>query len=95
MTPNENPEGFLAILAGIGAAVGLGKLMAADDPITARLFIGRALVSAGLGAAAGAVIYLVPDAHPVLLYGAAAGLASMGTSTLEFILKKRFGGSSE
>jgi hypothetical protein len=95
MTPNDNPEGFLAILAAIGAAVGIGKLMAADDRITFRLFVGRAIVSAGLGAAAGAVMYLVPDAHPVLLYGAAAGISSMGTSTIEFILKKRLGGSNE
>lgn len=95
MNPHANPEGFIAVLAGIGAAVGIGKLMAADDPITGRLLIGRALISAGLGAAAGAVTFLVPDANPILLYGAAAGIASMGTSTIEFILKKRLGGSSE
>lgn len=93
MNINEHPEGFVAILAAIGAAIGIGKLMAADDPITARLLIGRAAVNAGIGAAAGAVMLFVPDAHPVLLYGTAAGLASVGTSTLEYILKSRFGGS--
>lgn len=91
MTPQDNPEGFLAILAGIGAAIGIGKLMAADEPITVRLFLGRAIASAGIGAAAGSIIYLVPNANPVLLYGAAAGLASMGTSTLEYILKRKLG----
>lgn len=91
MTPQENPEGFLAILAGIGAAIGIGKLMAAEDPITPRLVIGRALASAGIGAAAGSIVYLVPSAGPILLYGLAAGLASIGTSTLEYILKKKLG----
>lgn len=91
MNIHDNPEGFLAILAGIGAAIGIGKLMAADEPITVRLVIGRALTSAGIGAAAGAIIYIVPNAHPVLLYGVAAALASLGTSTLEYIIKKRLG----
>lgn len=81
----------MAVLAAIGAAIGIGKLMAADDPITLRLLIGRAITNAGIGAAAGAVMLFVPDANPVLLYGAAAGLASVGTSTLEYILKSRFG----
>ena len=91
MTPQDNPEGFLAVLAAIGAAIGIGKLMAADDPITVRLLIGRSLASAGIGAAAGSVIYLVPEASPILLYGLAAGLASLGTSTLEYILKHKLG----
>lgn len=91
MTPQEHPESFVAVLAGIGAAIGIGKLMAADDPITGRLLVGRAIVSAGIGAAAGAVMLFAPEANPVLLYGAAAGLASVGTSTLEYILKSRFG----
>jgi hypothetical protein len=92
MNPTTQPEGFVAALASIGAVIGIGQLMAADDPITARLLIGRAIASAGIGAAAGAVMLFAPDAHPVLLYGTAAGLASVGTSTLEYILKNRFGG---
>lgn len=91
MNLNEHPEGFVASLAAIGALIGIGKLMAADDPITLRLFLGRAIVNAGIGAAAGSVMLFAPDANPVLLYGAAAGLASVGTSTLEYILKSRFG----
>lgn len=95
MNPHDNPETFMTVLAGIGAAIGIGKLLAAEDPITARLVVGRGLVSAGIGAAAGAIVFLVPDANPILLYGIAAGLASMGTSTLEYIIKKRLGGTGE
>jgi hypothetical protein len=95
MNPHDNPEGFLAILATLGAFIGIGKLMASDEPITTRLFIGRAMSTAGIGAAAGSVMLLVPDANPILLYGVAAGLASLGTSTLEYILKKRLGGGTD
>lgn len=93
MNPQTQPEGFIAALAGIGAFIGIGQVLVANDPITLRLLIGRAIASAGIGAAAGAVTLFAPDANPVLLYGAAAGLASVGTSTLEFILKRRLGGS--
>lgn len=92
MNIHDNPEGFVAVLAAIGAAIGLGKLLNSDDPVTPRLVVGRALVNAGIGAAAGTVMLWVPDAHPVLLFGAAAGLASMGTSTLEYVLKSRLAG---
>lgn len=95
MNIHDNPEGFVASLAAIGAAIGLGKLLASDDPINARLLVGRAVVTAGLGAASGMLMLWVPDAHPVLLYGAAAGLASLGTSTLEYIVKHRLGGGGK
>lgn len=91
MNPQDNPEGFLAILAGIGAAIGIGKLFISAEPVTFRSFIGRAIVTAGLGACAGAITYLMPDASPILLYGAAAGMASMGASTLEYIVKTKLG----
>jgi hypothetical protein len=93
MTPQDSPLGFIAILAGIGAAIGLGKLLNSEEKITPRLVIGRALVNAGIGAAAGATSLLFPNADPIVLYGLAAGLASIGTSALEMILKKKLGGS--
>jgi hypothetical protein len=83
MNWRESPEGFLAFLAAIGAAIGLGKLLVEDKPFTLRIAVGRALVSGGLGASAGLVLAAYPDASPVLMYGLAAALASMGTSLLE------------
>jgi hypothetical protein len=89
MTPQDSPEWFVGVLAGIGAAIGLGKLLNSDEKITARLVIGRAVVNAGIGAAAGAGTLLFPSADPIVLYGLAAGLASLGTSGVEMVLRKR------
>lgn len=83
MDLKNNPEGIFAFLAGIGAVIGIGRLLAEDGPVTFRIAAGRALVSGGLGASAGVIFSLFPDANPVLLYGTAAGLASLGTSGVE------------
>ena len=88
INPKESPELFLAVLGAIGAAIGLGKLLSSDTPITARVAVGRAVTTAGIGMAAGAVTLMVPAADPLVMYGAAAGLASLGTSALEAALAK-------
>jgi hypothetical protein len=95
ISPKDQPEVFLAMLAGLGAAIGLGKLLGSDEKLTLRLAVGRALTNAGIGAAAGATTLLFPSADPLVMYGVAAGLASLGTSALEVILKKRIGGAGE
>jgi hypothetical protein len=92
ISPKDHPEVFIGILAGIGAAIGLGKLLNSDEKITARLVVGRAIVNAGIGAAAGAGTLLFPSADPLVLYGLAAGIASLGTSGLEMLVKKKLGG---
>lgn len=88
MNPQHNPEGFIAVLAAIGGFVGLGKVLASAEPITFRLVAGRALTSAGLGACAGAITLVFPTADPLVTYGAAAALASLGTSALEAFVRK-------
>lgn len=94
MNPQESPLSFVAILAGIGALIGLGRLLDSTEKITPRLAIGRALVNAGIGAAAGATTLLFPNADPIVLYGLAAGLASLGTSGVELLLRKKLGGGN-
>lgn len=88
MLPKDQPETFVALLAGIGAAIGLGKLLASSERLTARLVVGRAVTSGGLGAAAGATSILFPSADPIVFYGAAAVLASLGTSALEALFNR-------
>ncbi|QSI31482.1 hypothetical protein GNX71_18615 [Variovorax sp. RKNM96] len=93
MTPTDHSEWFVAALAAIGASIGIGKLLNSTDKLTIRVFFGRAIVNAGIGAAAGAVMLWAPSAPAWVLYSCAAGLASLGSSTLEYILKKRLGGN--
>lgn len=95
INPHDQPEGFIAVLAAIGAAIGLGKLLNSSEPVTSRLVIGRALVNGGIGAAAGAGTLLFPTADPIVLYGLAAALASLGTSALEAAVKKKLGSDGE
>lgn len=91
LNPQDHPESFLALLAGIGAFVGLGKLLASDEPLTPRLIAGRMLASGGVGMAAGATTLLFPEADPIVLLGVAAALSSAGASFLEMVLKKKLG----
>lgn len=77
----------------IGAmAAGLGQLLTSGERLTWRLMLGRALSSGALGVAAGAVLVWHPDTHPLALAGLAAGLGSLGTSGLERVAQKVFGG---
>jgi hypothetical protein len=90
INPHEHPEGFLAILAGIGATVGLGKLLASEEQLTARKVIGRALVHGGFGCTAGAIGLLFPSADPIMMFGVAAGFASLGNSAIELLFQHYF-----
>lgn len=86
--PKNHPEGFVGLLAAIGAFIGLGKLLSSQDKLTPRLVIGRAITSAGLGAAAGATTLMFPTADPLVMMAAAAGLSSLGTSALEAMFNR-------
>lgn len=67
----------------LGAAIGLGQLLASDAPLSWRTLIGRAMVSGGLGTAAGLVLLAFDSVPMVALFGAAAAIASIGTSAIE------------
>jgi hypothetical protein len=70
----------------VGAAIGLGQLLASDAPLSWRALIGRAMVSGGLGTAAGLVLLAFETVPLVALFGAAAAIASAGTSAIERLL---------
>lgn len=91
MSPQESPWTFVSALAGIGALIAVGRVLADDMPVTPRVMLGRAILSAGTGVAAGSVLMFFPDAPALLLYGVGAALASLGTSGIEMLLARRFG----
>lgn len=72
----------------IGAAIGLGQLLASTETISTRLLVGRALVSGGLGLAAAAILTWLPDLGFYAQMGVGAALASVGTSGVERLVKK-------
>jgi hypothetical protein len=95
MDIKSNPEAFFGTLAGIGALVGIGQLLASDAPLSLRIAAGRALISAGLGAAAGVALAMFPSADPVFLYGLAAAGSSLGASGVERLMGRVITGKSE
>lgn len=91
MSPHDSPWSFVSALAGIGALIAVGRVLADDMPVTPRVMLGRAILSAGTGVAAGSVLMFFPEAPALLLYGVGAALSSLGTSGIEMLLARRFG----
>lgn len=77
----------VAWLAAVGAMIGVGQLLRSKEPITWRLAMGRAVVSAGLAMAAGSVLVWIPGLPFAALIGIGAGIASLGTSGVEKLLR--------
>jgi CHASE2 domain-containing sensor protein len=78
-------------LAAVGAAVGLGQLLASSEKLTKRIVFGRAIVSAGIGASSAAALVLWPELPMAAQLGIAAALASLGTSALERLFQRVVG----
>lgn len=83
--------GTSALFAAVGMAIGIGRLLNSGEPLSARLLIGRALSTAGIAMAAGAVLVWFPALPLLGQIGIAAGLASLGTAGLERIFTKAVG----
>lgn len=92
---HQSPEGLVATLAGLGAAVGVGQLLASGERITARLLIGRTLCSAALGASATIPLAWLPDMPTAATYGLACGLVTLGVAGVERIAKRLLGDKNE
>lgn len=75
----------------IGAAIGIGQLLSSTETVTTRLVVGRAIVSGGLGLAAAAILTWLPDVGFYAQMGLGAALASVGTSSIERLIKKYTG----
>ena len=74
----------------LGAAIGLGQLLASGDQIKVRHAIGRATVSSGIAMSAYSVMAFWPDAPPLMLVGISCLLSSLGTSGLTMLAKRLF-----
>ena len=88
--PDDIPVDFrlfsLSVL--MGALIGLGQLLSSETPLSLRMAVGRAFVSAGLAACAPAMLIWAPNMPIMAEFALAAFFASAGTSGLQAILHK-------
>lgn len=91
MAASAPGEGTIYSLVAAGAVIGLGKLLASDDPITLRKAFGHCIVSGGLGGAAGLILIPLPEVPIPVIFGAACAIASLGASTVTMLLQKYIG----
>lgn len=92
MTDQFSFRQLLAVLVGMGVIIGLGKLLASDEKFTWRLALGRAIVSAGLSVAAGAIIAFIPGLNQMAILGLAAASAVLGEQFIEKLIHLKAGG---
>jgi Phage holin family 2 len=92
--PNDFDFRLFAIAALMGALIGLGQLLNSDVQLTWRFVCGRAIVAAGLAACAPAVLLIFPAMPPAAEFALAALFASLGTSGLQVLITRLFGGRS-
>lgn len=87
----QEHERNIYTLIGAGALIGLGKLLASDEKLSARLVIGRTVLGSATSLLAGVVLLQFPTIHPLALLGIASGLGILGSQTIEILLKRRAG----
>ncbi|OBU85247.1 holin [Chromobacterium subtsugae] len=85
----QEHEKALAALVGVGAAIGLGKLLVSQEQITARLAVGRAILGGGTSTVAGVALTQFPEMPLPALVGIGAGIGILGAQYLEAWLKQR------
>jgi len=85
---NHDELKLLAALVVAGVLIGIGKILASDEPIRLRQAVGRAIHSGALGAAAGAIVLLFPAIGFVPQIAVACILTSLGVSSLEALFNR-------
>jgi len=86
--PSTKEEGLIYWLFAVGCLVGVGKLLASNEPITWRKALGHGIVSGGIGGAAALISIPIPDAPWPVIVGTACAMASLGASTLAVLAQK-------
>lgn len=94
MPPNDFDYRLFAITLIMGAAIGIGQLLNSEVPLTWRYILGRAIISGGIACAAPAVLLWFPTMPPTAEFALAALFASLGTSIVQNIMIRLFGGKA-
>lgn len=85
----QEHEKNLYTLLVIGALIAIGKVLASDDKITPRLFVGRLILGSMVSVAAGAVLLKIPDASPLAVMGLGTALSIAGYQVVEIWLRRK------
>jgi Phage holin family 2 len=85
----QEHEKAIISLGVIGALLALGKILASDEPINVRLFIGRVILGSGTSMAAAAALVWVPGLTPLAINGLGAALGIAGYQAVEVWLRRR------
>jgi hypothetical protein len=91
MTDDLSLGETIAVLVTVGVFTALGKLLASNEKLTWRLVFGRAIVSAALSLAAGAMLAFIPGLSTLALVGLACASAVLGEQFLEKWLSSKTG----
>lgn len=88
------PDTKLLVSLGLtGAVIGLGKTLAAGSPSNWKIATARCITTAGLSMSAAFAVVIFPALSFTASVGLAAALASLGTSALEQMFQRVFGGT--
>lgn len=86
---------FFSWAALMGLLIGFGQVLDSDEKLTTRIVLGRALVSAGIAAAAPALFIFFPDMPREAEFAVAALFASLGASGLQSLFARYFRGKHD
>lgn len=88
----QDSERGLFGLIFIGAMIAVGKLLASDEVLTARLIAGRTILGCATSLIAGVVLIQIPDVPPLVLYGIGSALGIAGAQVVEAYFKRKASG---
>lgn len=91
--PSSIDTYFYGWAAFLGALIGIGQVIESDTPLTWRIVLGRAFVTAGLAAIAPVFLVWFPTMPRMAEFAIAAAFASLGKSGLEWVIVKVLRGS--
>lgn len=80
--------GLLAKLLLIGAVIGLGHLMVSNEPLTARLLMGRMILGAAVAPLAALPLLKFPGMPELVVIGLACALGILGSAFIEAAFKR-------
>lgn len=76
-------------LAVLGALIAIGKVLASDEKVTPRLFVGRVILGSATALAAGAVLVWIPGLSQTAITGLGAAFGVAGHQVVEIWLRRR------